>query len=160
MARQGEIIYKCSKCGFEGSVKYFYTYKRGDKTVIRSECMVCTKVSNTIRYRDADKETKSKRTERKRRRVMDNRAVVKAYLGVHPCVTCGESDIDILEFDHVRGRKFKAVGKLVGDGYALEVIFKEIKKCEVRCANCHKKRHVVKRRKARGKKEKAEAKTY
>ena len=53
------------------------------------------------------------------------------------CKDCGNSDIRVLEFDHVRGTKVASVGSMVRRGRALAAIRAEIAKCEVRCRNCH-----------------------
>ena len=52
------------------------------------------------------------------------------------CVDCGNSDIRVLEFDHISNDKFKNVSALRTG--SLEKIKEEIAKCEVVCANCHK----------------------
>jgi len=80
-----------------------------------------------------------------RRRIAANKAFLIHYLNTHPCVDCGESDPLVLEFDHVRGEKRYQVGEMVTHGYALATIKAEIAKCEVCCANCHRKRTVKKR---------------
>lgn len=67
---------------------------------------------------------------------------VYQYLSTHPCVDCGEADIVVLEFDHVRGEKTFGISVGMRLGYAVETIMAEISKCDVRCANCHKKRHA------------------
>jgi len=42
----------------------------------------------------------------------------------------------VLEFDHTADKK-AAVAQLVAGGYSWCAILQEIAKCEVRCANCH-----------------------
>jgi hypothetical protein len=63
------------------------------------------------------------------------------YLKCHPCVDCGERDIVVLQFDHVRGRKKFQISSMIMNGYSWLTILKEIQKCEVRCANDHIRRH-------------------
>lgn len=79
--------------------------------------------------------------ERKRRVRTENRKAVLTYLLAHPCVDCGERDPDVLDFDHVRGEKRSEVTDLAFHNSlnwaAVEV---EIAKCEVRCANCHRRK--------------------
>lgn len=66
-----------------------------------------------------------------------NRAFVREHLEAHPCVDCGESDPIVLEFDHVRGEKRNDVANLVNRAVSIMTLQEEIKKCDVRCANCH-----------------------
>jgi hypothetical protein len=83
--------------------------------------------------------------ERRRERHRVNRAKyrqrardgVAAYLSVHPCVDCGETDPIVLTFDHVRGEKSNDIANMVSEGQSLESIMAEIEKTEVRCFNCH-----------------------
>lgn len=59
---------------------------------------------------------------------------VKAKLG---CFDCGESNPIVLEFDHVTGNKADNIADMVNKSYSTETIKQEIRKCKVRCANCH-----------------------
>jgi hypothetical protein len=61
------------------------------------------------------------------------------YLSNHPCVDCGEADIVVLEFDHQQD-KLLIVSVLSREGYSLDKLKQEIAKCEVVCANCHRRR--------------------
>lgn len=63
--------------------------------------------------------------------------MVHIYLCDHPCIDCGNSDIRVLEFDHVRGYKTDGISHLLSQGCGWPRIEAEIAKCEVRCANCH-----------------------
>lgn len=64
---------------------------------------------------------------------------VKEYLLEHPCVDCGNTDIRVLEFDHREPAKksFTICRKVCSDGVSLLTLAKEVAKCDVRCANCH-----------------------
>lgn len=73
-----------------------------------------------------------------------NRKKAAEYLSQHPCVDCGESDIVVLQFDHVRGKKTANVSDMVHMGSSWSTIEKEIQKCDVRCANDHARRHFKK----------------
>jgi hypothetical protein len=56
------------------------------------------------------------------------------------CADCGIRTSVVLDFDHVRGTKTQAVSRLVAAGCAEAGIAEEIAKCEVVCANCHRRR--------------------
>jgi len=64
------------------------------------------------------------------------------YLGNHPCVDCGETDVRLLEFDHVRGEKLfnLATGNIRRKSFETEVA-----KCDIRCRHCHSLRHFNER---------------
>lgn len=68
-----------------------------------------------------------------------NRAQIRSYLRDHSCVDCGESDPDVLDFDHLRDKRAN-VSTLVHNGVSWQLVQAEIEKCEVRCANCHRRR--------------------
>lgn len=69
------------------------------------------------------------------------RLEVWKYLSQHPCVDCGEHDPVALEFDHRDpATKIDTVSHMVTKMRPLSDILAEIAKCDVRCANCHRKR--------------------
>jgi hypothetical protein len=61
------------------------------------------------------------------------------YFEGHPCKDCGEDNPIVLEFDHQKDKRGN-VGDLLRKGSSWERILEEIEKCEVVCANCHRKR--------------------
>ena len=69
--------------------------------------------------------------------VIRNRNYVNDFLKNKSCVDCGNSDIRVLEFDHVRGIKKGHVSHAVKDAWSLKRLQEEIDKCEIRCCNCH-----------------------
>ena len=69
------------------------------------------------------------------------RGYVQEYLSVHPCVDCGETDLRVLDFDHRDGvTKRQTISYMVKNAFSLESLQQEIAKCDVRCANCHRRR--------------------
>ncbi len=54
------------------------------------------------------------------------------------CQRCGEDHPACLEFHHRDSKKYE-VSSMVNSGYSVASILKEIQKCDVLCANCHRK---------------------
>lgn len=68
-----------------------------------------------------------------------NQERMHALMAERGCVDCGERDPIVLEFDHVRGDKRGRLAELARRT-SWATIAAEIAKCEVRCANCHRRR--------------------
>jgi hypothetical protein len=64
---------------------------------------------------------------------------LSVYLAMWGCADCGETDPVVLEFDHVRGEKRCNIGQKLAD-MRWKDLLGEIAKCDVVCANCHKRR--------------------
>jgi hypothetical protein len=75
-----------------------------------------------------------------RKRYLKGKQFIYSYLESHPCVDCGERDVRVLDFDHVKGKTRNVQDLLMG---TVARIQSEITRCEVRCANCHRRRHWV-----------------
>lgn len=78
----------------------------------------------------------------KRRRDGRNliRKFIQEYKSGKRCTDCGEDyPYWMLEFDHLKDKKF-TIGTFSSKTVNLEVVKKEISKCEIVCCNCHKNR--------------------
>jgi hypothetical protein len=63
------------------------------------------------------------------------------FLSSQSCIDCGENDPIVLEFDHKdTTNKFKIVAKMLSGHYSWKSIQLEIGKCDIRCANCHRRK--------------------
>jgi hypothetical protein len=113
--------------------------KAADKR--QGHCRVCQKKHSRLHYENNTRTVKLRTKERNTRVGAINRAYVNEYLRQHPCVDCGNNNIIVLEFDHVRGKKRKEVSHMIDSAFSLDSIIEEIAKCDVRCANCHRIRH-------------------
>ncbi|HQT82529.1 MAG TPA: hypothetical protein PLW99_00010 [Candidatus Paceibacterota bacterium] len=77
-------------------------------------------------------------------------AFIEQYKRARSCVDCGFSGKEfpyVLDFDHVDGNAVKKfnVGSWSHTVLSIEAITQEIRKCELVCANCHRKRTFSKR---------------
>lgn len=85
-------------------------------------------------FRAVDSAPSPPRTTRQR-----NVRYVQEVLAGTACLDCGLDDPAVLEFDHV-DEKTAAVAFLVWRESSLETIRREIARCVVRCANCHRRK--------------------
>lgn len=71
-----------------------------------------------------------------------NLLFIANYLKSAPCVDCGEADPAVLDFDHVGVKRYGVV-QLAYREASIASLEREIAECEVRCANCHRRRTIV-----------------
>ena len=102
-------------------------------------CKECNIETNKRWYRDHPEARSARMDDYARHRRQASHRLVLEYLFTHPCVDCGESDPVVLEFDHLRD-KVKNISAMANASQPWEKIEAEIAKCEVVCANCHRRR--------------------
>ena len=79
----------------------------------------------------------------KRHRIKIRKKVLD-FLSDRSCVDCGEKDPIVLDFDHIKpDKKFKTVANMLSGHYSWKSVLSEIKKCEIRCANCHRRKTYI-----------------
>lgn len=128
---------KCKKCLIEKSESEFNFSYYKDKKYLLNECKEClAKRTKKNYYADHCRQKEIRKNNTNRRRELRKSFVLKFLLD-HPCIDCGETDPIVLEFDHINGKLFN-----ISAGFMrpIEVFQEEINKCEVVCANCHKRR--------------------
>ena len=81
--------------------------------------------------------------ESKRRLRLQRTTWLLDYFEAHPCRDCGESDPVVLDFDHHGNKAFEIGEALTYRRW--ETILAEIAKCDVVCANCHRRRTARRR---------------
>jgi hypothetical protein len=106
---------------------------------LQSYCRACNIARNQRWYREHPEVRAARMDDYARRRRRERQQGILDYLLEHPCVDCGETDPVVLEFDHLRD-KIANVTAMVALRRPWSVILAEISKCEVVCANCHRRR--------------------
>lgn len=128
----------CRKCETELNLCEFYF--RNKKENIRHDiCKMCAK-KNSIdkKYYNNNKEEYLAKTKIRQEALLnENRIKLLEYQQLNPCVDCGNDNPIVLEFDHlIQEEKTINISLMLRD-YKWDKIKKEIDKCEVVCANCH-----------------------
>ena len=132
---------RCSACGELKPLTEFHL-KRKARDGRQSRCRPCNIERNKQWYRE-NPEARGRRLDSyaKARRQENHRRILD-YLREHPCVDCGEADPVVLDFDHRRDKVANVSSML---SRAWSNIDAEVEKCEVRCANCHRRRTAQQR---------------
>jgi hypothetical protein len=71
-----------------------------------------------------------------------NHRLVLQCLAEATCVDCNEGEPLVLQFDHRDGKSLD-IATLAGTGCRQQRLTEELAKCEVRCANCHRRRTAI-----------------
>jgi hypothetical protein len=135
---------KCYRCG-EFKPADDFAWRRRRKLQRDSFCRPCRSAYGREHYlankqRYIDQAARSKRQLR-----LERTKHLIEFFRTHPCVDCGEADPVVLEFDHLdAGDKAFTIGHSL-ERRTWETVLSEMAKCEVVCANCHRRRHARRR---------------
>jgi len=129
----------CGGCEKDKPISEFNrrTLKSG-RIIHQPRCRQCQRSTHTKYYaNNRDRFTAyNKKRKSKLFRVLDE---IKTKNG---CKKCGENHPACLDFHHRSGsKKEEGLSVMVNNLRPLKIILKEIEKCDVLCANCHRKLH-------------------
>ena len=79
--------------------------------------------------------------EQVRRRIEINKKYIRDVKSKSKCVRCPEQHPACLDFHHPQGSKKHNLHQAFDISWSLKRIKEEIAKCEILCANCHRKEH-------------------
>jgi hypothetical protein len=86
-------------------------------------------------------EAKQRKVKLQDERRVRNMMALRRYKADRGCADCTEKDPIVLEFDHRDpARKSFNIGNCTKSGWSLERLLQEVAKCDVVCANCHRRR--------------------
>ena len=140
MHKDALTLKTCSLCSATKPLEAF-TVNRRNNDGHTSYCRECISLANKRRYLERSHEIKQRLRVFNKKLKDDKARKVFDYLQCHPCVDCGESDPVVLEFDHRdSATKLHAVARMIEARFAWDKILAEIEKCDVRCANCHRRK--------------------
>jgi hypothetical protein len=129
----------CTTCEFDypAPLEDHFNKRAASKDGLQQRCNKCLAVARKLDYGRKISYYKDKAAKHNADYRVRNLQYMIDYLKQHPCIDCGETDPIVLEFDH-RGDKIYSVSEMRTQ--SLDSVKEEINKCDVRCANCHKKK--------------------
>ena len=127
----------CPGCNQERDIERDFAWKNKAKGTRQRWCKSCQAEANSKHYQN-NKQIYIERALALNALInTESKQNLYVYLSNHPCIDCGQTDIRVLEFDHVRGNKSNSITALLRHVVPWKTIEAEIAKCEVRCVNCH-----------------------
>ena len=129
------------RCGVCGEVKPLDDFhrNRSARDGRQNRCKPCNIELNKRWYREHPEARPKRMDGYAKRRYRELAMQIYEYLLDHPCVDCGEPDPVVLEFDHLRDKVWN-ISAMVNRKMPWAKVAAEIAKCEVVCANCHRRR--------------------
>lgn len=99
---------------------------------LQSHCRVCQREYRRIHYEN----NKQMYIDKAAKWREEQKIIFYSWLSRQECTDCRNSDMRVLEFDHLDNKDYD-IGKKIGV-IKFEVLMEEVAKCEIVCANCHK----------------------
>jgi hypothetical protein len=132
----------CTKCevDYPEPLEDHFNKRAGSKDGLQHRCKKCISEAHKEHYSQHKSYYKTKAKKHTREYRKRNLQVILDYLEKHPCVDCGETDPIVLEFDHIKNKSLNISIMWSRNTSPVKDILDEISKCEVRCANCHRRK--------------------
>lgn len=126
----------CPDCGCDQPIEHF-AFKNKAKGTRQAYCHIHRRLRAKTKYQ----RTRKSVIAQVRQRQSKNKNDFEHWKATLSCVVCDESNPACLDFHHYKHNKEIEVSTLKVQGYTLERIMQEARKCVVVCANCHRKVH-------------------
>jgi hypothetical protein len=127
----------CCRCGIRRPADEF-AWRRKVRGQRDTFCRPCRSAYGKEHYKANKQRYIDQARAQKQRLALERTTYLLGYFASHPCIDCGETDPLVLEFDHLRDKRFDISRALASRKW--ESILAEIEKCQVVCSNCHRRR--------------------
>ncbi len=130
----------CNRCKIKKEDQEFSPAKKKSWMGLASCCKECKRAYEQGYWLKNREKLLIKKAINKQKSLDRNLLFVVNFLKNHSCIDCGETDLIVLEFDHVRGTKKNSICEMVLNTVSIKTLKEEINKCDIRCANCHRRK--------------------
>lgn len=140
LAKKEIIKRKFKECSICKEEKKLIDFNKNKSKLdgLNTICRVCSNAKSKKYYNLNSDKHKENVKKRNARIIKEQRIKLHEYIKHNDgCVDCGNDDPIVLDFDHRDGvEKVNNISNMIGY-YKWERIEEELKKCDIRCANCH-----------------------
>jgi hypothetical protein len=134
---------RCATCQENLDVTEF-AFKNKEKTRRSSWCKECSKKYKKKHYSKNKQKYITGAAVCNHKKRTQLRISLWESLENPQCKDCGEKDQVVLEFDHKNPEeKSDSIAKMIANNRPLAIILIEVAKCDIRCANCHRRRTAI-----------------
>lgn len=133
---------QCNKCKQIKQLSEF-GFKSKIKEKYHSFCKECHNSYSKEHYIDNKESYIQKARKNNNKLYLEHRELIEKIKSIG-CKYCNEKDSCCLDFHHISDNKEHNVSRMIREGYSKNKVLEEISKCEVVCANCHRKIHAGK----------------
>jgi hypothetical protein len=120
-----------------------YNKKNTSKDGLQNICRECNRVRSRTYYKTNNEQHRKNVKIRTKNQIKEYKEKVNKIKSAYGCQLCFESDVVCLDFHHLDDKDFTVASGVYCRTW--EKIKKEICKCVVLCANCHRKLHAGKK---------------
>ena len=134
------MLKQCTKCG-EWKEETEFSWKNKSEGKRHSQCKECRRQKDRVYY-EQNSERKNKIRSRSREHRKNIKDFILNYKKQCSCTICGDSRWYVLDFHHIDPtQKENTIARMTSNKSNLNDIQKEVDKCIVLCANCHREFH-------------------
>jgi hypothetical protein len=141
-AANRESSRRCGACG-ELKAADEFAWRRKARGQRDNLCRPCRSAYHREHYEANRQRYIDQARARKQALAVERTTYLIEFFKTHPCLDCGERDPVVLEFDHLGDKAFSIGQALPYRNW--QSILEEIAKCDVVCANCHRRRTAERR---------------
>jgi hypothetical protein len=130
---------ECNRCHIVKDDNEF-AFRNKTKGTLQPYCKECKREIDKELYVSNHLDRKRKIRNRQNKIKINLKELLTDIKKKSKCAICGESRWWVLDFHHIRDKKFE-VSSLPKRGCSLKMFKEEIDKCIIICANCHRDLH-------------------
>lgn len=129
----------CSQCKEEKLLtKDFFNTRDKLQKKFRTDCKICQRLKQSKAYQKKREYYKNATKKRRQKLRASNQKLLWEFLKNNGCIRCGENNPVVLEMDHLGNKKY-CISDIIYC-HTWESVLTEIEKCQILCANCHRKK--------------------